>query len=748
MSPSYTIALAGNPNAGKSTIFNALTGSRQHVGNWPGKTVEKKEGRLQVNGHELVLVDLPGTYSLTAFSVEEIIARDFIVEEAPDAVVAVVDSSNLERNLYLVVQLVEMGVPVILALNMSDVAERRQIKIDREKLALRLGHIPVIAMVGSREIGMDSLRFAIFEVAQCHARNVPRQRVTFAPLVAEEIDHLQLLIEADEQLGNKYPPRWLAIKLLEGDEAIHAKAAHNPALLAAVAAAEERIMDRTAEDAETLIVDSRYAFINDLISDAITYPEIDTVTLSDKIDRLLTHRIWGLPMFLLMMWLVFQITANASAPFVDWIDNAISGPITRWAISIMGVLGLGGSWLESLLVDGVIAGVGGVLVFIPVLATLYLVIAVLEDSGYMARAAFVMDRLMQALGLHGKSFLPMLVGFGCTVPAIYATRTLENSHDRRITAFLTTFMSCGGRLPIYVVFGVAFFGAGAGNLVFAMYLTGIGVAILTSLLLTKLVFRNKPTPPFVMELPPYRMPSARNAFKNMWQRSAAFIRKAGTLILAASIVIWFLLAIPAPGKASSEAHFNDVRTEESMLGVTSSAVAPVFKPAGFDDWEAGAALATGVLAKETVISTMSQTYIGAEDEDAAEMDTPSLGEDLAEIGRTFGEATLLTGQELLNTLPRTLNLVPGIDVGEFDFFVGAEEGNDTALTNALNNAFSPLAALAFNVFVLLYVPCMSAVATMRQEFGWRWMALQVAYTLLVAWLAAVVVFQVGTLLGF
>ncbi len=734
-----TIGLAGNPNAGKSTIFNALTGSRQQVGNWPGKTVEKKEGRIKLADQDIVLVDLPGTYSLSAFSVEELIARDFIVEGRPNVVVCVVDAANLERNLYLVTQILEMSVPVVIALNMSDVAKNRGISIDRAALSATLGHLPIIETVGSAEIGIEPLKNAIIDLSQ--RNTMTPVRVDLGPILEAATTQIESLIARDPALKS-YSARWLAIKLLEADEELLKQIRHNAELVMAVQTATAHIIETGGEEPDTLIADARYNFIGTLVKGTTTRPDHSVVTMSDKLDRYLTHRWLGLPIFLALMWIVFQITTNVSAPFLDFVDGAISGPISRWAVALLTTLGLGGSWVQSLLVNGVIAGVGSVLVFVPVLFSLYLAIGLLEDSGYMARAAFVMDRSMSRLGLHGKSFLPLLVGFGCTVPAIYATRTLENERDRKITGFLATFMSCGARLPVYVLFGTAFFGAGSGNLIFAMYITGIGVAVLTSLLFTKVIYRNKPVPPFVMELPPYRAPNPKTIFRSVIDRTSAFVRKAGTIILSVSVVVWLLLAIPAyPGAGS----IGNVTPSESIFGTISRAIAPVFAPAGFGTWQTSGALVTGILAKEVVISTLSQTYLGTDATDSPAA-TTSFGEDLREIAATFAQAAMLTGQEIVNIVPRTLNLIPVIHVPELNLY-GSHEGasEPTALESALTSALSPLAAVALCVFVLLYIPCMTAVTAMRHEFGSRWMLLQAGYALSVAWLAATLVYQVGHL---
>jgi ferrous iron transport protein B len=743
LTTSFTIALAGNPNVGKSTIFNALTGSRQHVGNWPGKTVEKKEGRLPLDSLDIFVVDLPGTYSLTAYSIEEIISRDFIVHEQPDAVIAVVDAANLERNLYLVTQLLELRVPLILALNMSDIASKRGLKIDVATLSQHLNQMPIIETVGSDGIGIAALKQAIQHMV--HVREQQPVTIAYGAALEKEITSLVAQIQSIAALTQHYNPRWLAVKLLEADTELLAvlEKSEQTALVTAAAAARERIITNTGEDAETLIADHRYAFIQKVVSGALTRPRELVETHSDKLDRVLTHRLYGVPIFLLMMWVVFQFTANVSAPFVDWVDGIIAGPFTNRIVALLSLVGWHNTWVESLLIDGIVAGVGGVLVFVPVLLALYFAIGVLEDSGYMARAAFVMDRVMRLMGLHGKSFLPMLVGFGCTVPAVYATRTLENEDDRRLTGFLVTFMSCGARLPVYVVIGAAFFGAQAGNLIFAMYLLGIAVALLTGFLMRRLIYRNRPPQPFVMELPPYRLPRLRDIARPMWERTRSFVRKAGTLIMTTSVIIWLLMAIPT----TSDGTFHQVDPANSLFGTLSHAVAPVFAPAGFADWRAAGALVTGFVAKEVVIGTMSQIF--AEDTATPQADEalPSLTDDVATVGTSFVQASVLTVQEIVNIVPRTVNIIPGLQMPEADFLGGAEDDDTTALETALTNVFTPLAAVAFTVFVLLYTPCMVTVAAMRHEFGLRWTVYQIVYTLLVAWLGAVLVFQIGTILG-
>jgi ferrous iron transport protein B len=745
------IALAGNPNVGKSTLFNALTGSRQHVGNWPGKTVEKKEGLLQLDGEEILVVDLPGTYSLTAYSIEEIITRDFITNEKPTAVIAVVNAANLDRNLYLVTQLIELGIPLIVALNMTDVAKRRGLQISLKGLSERLGGIPVVETVGNRSEGLEDLVQAIeMVVEQPHIGNI---QTSFSGILGGEIQKLIEEIEGQDDLSGKYQSGWLATKLLEDDQAVitNLKSKGFGGLLDSASQARVRVEEGTGEDPEILIADQRYQFVDRIIESAVEKPKETIITRSEKVDEIVTHRIWGLPIFLLLMWLVFQFTSNVSAPFLDWVDIFINEFIYRWSEWGLEVLGLGNHWFSSLIRDGVIAGVGGVLVFVPVLLFLYLALGIMEDSGYMARAAFVMDRVMRWMGLHGKSFLPMIVGFGCTVPAVYATRTLENEKDRKLTAFLATFMSCGARLPVYVVFGAAFFGSSSGSLVFGMYFLGIVVALATGFVMKNTVYRSTPPAPFVMELPPYRIPRPRDVWTQMWERTQGFLVKSGTVILGVSVALWLLMAIPAhPDKGL----FNEVQAGDSLFGRVSGLISPVFKPAGFDSWQTTGSLMTGILAKEVIVSTMSQIY--AEENHPPELRESSFGEDLVSVSVDFGRAAILTVQEALNIVPRTVNLIPLVNIGEVDFFPAEDQSEDTTrLEGSLINAFAitagstaagPAAAVAFNVFVLLYIPCVSAVSAMRQEFGRRWMWAQITYTFFIAWAAAVVVFQVGKLL--
>jgi ferrous iron transport protein B len=563
-------------------------------------------------------------------------------------------------------------------------------------------------------------------------------RIDYGQEIEEEIKKIQARIEEQAALKELYPARWLAIKLLENDNDILEKVSLSEganSVITQVEASKVCLMDFFGEDSDVLVADHRYGWINGLVKKVVKRPASNRINISDKIDQIVTNRYLGIPIFLVAMWVVFKLTTDVSGPFLDWVDGVIGGPITNWVVAIINLIGLSGTWVESLSVDGIIAGVGGVLVFVPVLMFLYLALAILEDSGYMARAAFVMDRLMHSIGLHGKSFLPMLVGFGCTVPAFYATRTLENEKDRILTGLLVPFMSCGARLPVYVLFAAIFFPSSAGAVVFSLYLIGILTAILIGMILKRTIFKSKEQSTFVMELPPYRMPTLRGIWFHMWERTGEFVRKAWTVILAVSIILWVLLSIPAGGQGT----FAENDVHNSLFASVSGVMAPALKPLGFGTWEASGALVTGFVAKEVVVGTMAQIYNVEEAEEEAEPTT--FFEDVGEIVTSFIGATIDT----LKSLP----LIVGINL-----FEAEEEPEPTALMSAVKTNFDAssgghgaLAAFAFMVFVLIYTPCMVAIAAERQELGNRWMWVSIIGQLILAWLMAFIVFQGGILFG-
>jgi ferrous iron transport protein B len=718
-----TIALAGNPNAGKTTIFNNITGTRQKVGNWPGVTVEKKEGRVFWNGFELNIVDLPGTYSLTPFSTEEIIARDFVLDEAPDVVVAIIDASNLERSLYLATQLRELDCKVVFALNMADLASSRGIKIDGDKLS-ELLDVPVVFTVGNKGQGVDALLKVSTDLALSGSLPQHRRRVRYSQEIEKSIGILQALLE--NTLGPRLPysARWTAVKLIEDDAIIKDRLAALdgecwPGIYETTRDQREILRGRFHDDPEIITTDERYGFISGIAKEVLTTTSQQRRDLSRTIDLFMTNRYLGLPIFFLLIWGMFQLTFSLGQYPQDWIQTAFD-------LLYRGLAGiLPDSLLKDLLLDGVVEGVGTVAVFLPNILILFLCIALFEDSGYMARAAFLMDKIMHLVGLHGKSFIPMLMGFGCNVPAIMASRTLESKTDRVLTILITPFMSCSAKLPVYIILAGAFFGVKAGTVIFAIYLTGIVVAIVTGRIFRSTLFQGADAP-FVMELPPYRRPMVKSLLIHMWDRSKIFLRRMGGVILVGSVVIWTMANFPrytpdagmqqdlariessyaqkldnAAGDRRSEiereyqaelgAHKRRIQAEQaanSMLGGIGRAIAPVFAPIGID-WRGGIALLSGFVAKEIVVSTLGVLHAVTDEQGAG----------------AFKNALMASGM-------------------------------------------TPLAALSMMVFVLLYLPCLATVSAIRRETGsLKYMLLSIVYSTSVAWIMAFGVYQGGRLIS-
>ena len=523
-----------------------------------------------------------------------------------------------------------------------------------------------------------------------------------------------------------YSKRWLAIKLLEKDADILERVKTMDGGESIIAMAGERsnhVESMLGEDFDLLTADRRYGYINGVVRQSLQRPLGERITLTDRIDDVVTHKWLGLPVFLAVMYIVFRLVIDVSAPFLDWIDAVINGPLASWLSSILSFLSAP-AWLSSLVIDGILAGVGGVLVFVPGLLVLYFFLALLEDSGYMSRAAFVMDRFMRIVGLHGKSFIPMILGFGCAVPAVYATRTIASRRDRVLTALLVPLMSCSARLPVYVVFGLAFFGSRAGTVIWAMYALGIMVAMLVGMVFTRTILKPDVSSAFVLELPPYRQPALKSVLIHMWENTRAFIRKAGTTIMLISVLMWLLLNLP----------WGVTNKQESYFGKFSTAIAPLFAPLGFGNWETGGALVTGFMAKEIVVSSMSQIYLG--DEESAASKPTTLGEDLVFITRGFVDATISSSKILLS-------IIPGVDlVGE------QAQTEDTALSTALQQRFTTLSAVSLLVFVLLYVPCVATLGAIKHEFGTSWAVTSAVYQTAVAWIIAFMIYQGGLMLGF
>ncbi|AXV36881.1 MAG: ferrous iron transport protein B [Methanobacteriaceae archaeon] len=692
------IGLAGNPNVGKSTLFNRLTGMRQHVGNWPGKTVEKKEGTFQYDNYEIEVVDLPGNYSLTAYSAEELVSRDYIINEKPDIIVNIVDAANLERNLYLTVQMMELGANIVLALNMNKFADEKGYKIDQKALSQLLG-IPVVKIEAIDETGEEDLLKSILKAYES-PKNVI-DRIEYGNEISDHITELIDEIDTHLKMENRVPSSWVALKLLENDEEIINQVKtfdESKKILSKAKQIDKHLEGVFGEDADSIIADARYGFIAGLVKESVEKPKIDKITRSDLIDRIVTNKYLGIPIFLLIMWLTFQITFAVGDPLGGYIEEGFA-----WLGETVAAH-LGEGFLTSFIVDGIIGGVGGVLVFVPIIFLMFLILSILEDSGYLARAAFVMDRFMHKLvGLHGKSFIPMILGFGCAVPGIMATRTLENERDRFLTMLIVPFMSCSARLPVYALIVAAFFVAYQGWVIFSLYVLGIIVAIIMAAIFKKTIFKGM-SAPFVMELPPYRLPTLKGALIHMWERGVLFLRKAGTIILAVSIIIWVLSSLPIGVEYASQ---------ESVTGQIGTALSPVFEPLGFGEWQATVAIIYGFLAKEVVVSTFGILY--------------GIGEESSDESASSEEAPAEETSAEEETAPE----------------------EDPGFIAAIQELFTPLSAYAFMVFVLLYIPCLATLAVIKRETNsWKWPTFAAGYTFVVAYVVSLIVYQGGLLLGF
>ena len=714
-----TIAVAGNPNSGKSTLINALAGSKLHVGNWPGVTVEKKQAILNYDNTELKFIDLPGTYSLSPYSQEEIIARDFLINEKPDVILNVVDSTNLERNLYLTFQLVELGIPVLLAFNMFDEFKEQGHEIDINKFEKLLG-LKVIPTVATTKSSLDILLKELCSLSLKSDIKVPAIQ-NYGPVLEEAIGTvIKVLASSIRENEVKNNLRWIAIKILEGDEKILHKY-YLEDLKEIVEENKERLYNEYKNDFESLLAESRYGLISGIIRETLSKPRAKKRAITEKIDKIVLNRYLGIPIFLAAMWLMFKLTFDIANPFVDWIDNLTSGIFNRWANVLLTNLSAP-EWFISLVTDGIIAGVGFVLVFIPVIFAMMFFITFLEGSGYMARAAFVMDKAMHGIGLHGKSFIPLLLGFGCNVPAVYATRTLENERDKILTSLLVPFMSCGARLPVYVVFIAVFFKNDAGLILWLLYVLGLVVAVLSGLFFKKTIFKSE-SPLFIMELPPYRLPAFRSLMIHTWEKGKHFVIKAGTYILAVSIIVWFSLNLP----------WGVEDKKDSFLGIAGQTVAPVLEPIGFGNWEAASSLLTGIIAKEIVVGTMAEIYVDNLEEEEGDM--PTFTEDLSEIGSSFIGSVIEAGSNIFSTFGMAT-------------ITTEDDGGQDTLKSVIETKFTPLAAFSFMVFVLLYMPCIITGVAYKQEFGtWKWYGVSIINGFVVAWVFSLIIYQLGIIMS-
>ena len=718
---SLTVAVAGNPNAGKSTLINAIAGSRLHVGNWPGVTVEKKEASFEYQGTRIRLVDLPGTYSLSPYTQEEIIARDYLVNERPDLIINVVDATNLERNLYLTVQLLELGIPVLMALNIYDEAQAKGYRIDVGGIEKMLG-ITVIPTSATKKSGLDELLQSTIATAKDLKGHLPHQLNYGEDIETAALHIAGALNTSHPALLERYPQRWLLLKLMEGDSYIQKETDLDDSL---IEEALHHLKRGHGEDIEALMAEVRYSLATGLTREVLQKPELPKTELTEKIDRVVLHRVFGIPIFLAAMWIMFKLTFDLSKPFADWMGDMIAGPFKHLAEALLGTIHAP-DWTVSLVTDGIIAGTGNVLSFVPMIFAMMFFITFLEGSGYMARAAFVMDRAMHSIGLHGKSFIPMLLGFGCNVPAIYATRTLENPRDKALTALLVPLMSCGARLPVYIVFIGAFFPNHGGSVLWSLYMMGILLAIAMGFIFKKTIFKGD-APMFIMELPPYRMPSFKSLMIHTWEKGKHFLIKAGTYILAISVIVWFLLNLP----------WGVEHKKDSYLGQVGGIVAPALQPLGFGTWEASSSLIAGLVAKEVVVGTMGEIYV--KKEEAKEKAKPTVGEDLKEIGSSLAKAA----GESVSNITSTFGFASLSTTEDADKAV-----EHSLLREELKKQFTPLGAYAFITFVLLYMPCLVAAVAMVQEFGtWKWFRIAFGYQMVLAWGMSCLIFQGGKLLG-
>jgi ferrous iron transport protein B len=727
MSHLITVGVVGNPNCGKSTLFNALTGASQQVGNWPGVTVEKKTGEYRFNDQQIQVVDLPGTYSLESsddqVSLDEKVARDFVASGQADLIVNIVDASNIERNLYLTSQLLEMKVPMILALNMMDIVKQRGIKIDIEFISQALG-CPVVAISAASKNGIAGLKEMINQAAR--NKPIPTAKIQYSDVLEQAINELSAALRLTP---NHYSCdlRWLAIRLLEGDTL--AKQIADLAIFPLVSGLQARVEAETNDEIDILAADARYGFVNQLTQSAVCRLTDVGRRTTERIDRLVLNRFLGIPVFLLVMYAMFMFTINMGSAFIDFFDQAVGALL---------VDGLGGQlanlnlppWLIVLIANGAGGGVQVVATFIPIVGFLFLFLSALEDSGYMARAAFVMDRFMRMIGLPGKSFVPMIVGFGCNVPAIMATRTLESPRDRILTNLMNPFMSCGARLPVYALFAAAFFPVGGQNMVFGLYILGIAVAVLTGLIMRHTLFKGE-SMPFIMELPTYHLPTVRGVLTRTWDRLRSFLFNAGKVIVPMVLVLNFLNALGTDGTLGHE------NSNKSVLSAIGKSLTPLFGPMGIsnDNWPATVGIFTGVMAKEAVVGTLDSLYgqMAAIDGEPSEKPPFTLSVALLDACKTIPENFKKLANNILDPLGLNLDNVDNIKEVQ------------TATYAAMQNSFDgKMGAFAYLLFILLYAPCVTATAAIFRETNLNWTVFVVLWTTGIAYITAVVFYQVMT----
>ena len=668
-------ALAGNPNCGKTTLFNKLTGSKQYVGNWPGVTVEKKEGRAKFYGKNISILDLPGIYSLSPYSPEEVVTRNCIIDEDLQLIINIVDATNIERNLYLTTQIAELGKPMVIALNMIDLLEKRGDRIDYKRLERKLG-IPVVPISAGKGTGIDELMKLAISYAE--KNQIVNIKNTYSPDVDEVLCEIEKVLDSTGKSTNANQ-RWNAVKVFEGDRITLEKFKFTEAQSQKINTIKKKIPTTKYLDREMIIADQRYKYICNICSLVVkkSFGQ-GHLTTSDKVDKIITNRFLAIPLFLSMMLLVFFITFGPIGNSLrDGAEFLIKDVFAGMINNILNSAGAS-QWTVSLVIGGIIEGVGSVISFFPQILILFTLLSILEDSGYMARAAFIMDQLLRKIGLSGRAFVPMLMGFGCTVPAVLGTRTLESEKDKRLTILITPFMSCSAKMPVYALFISAFFVSNQALIIFSIYLLGIIIAVLSALLFKNTLLKGEPAP-FVMELPPYRLPTPRSLWIHVWERLKDFLTKAGTVLLAATIVIWFLQSFDFKMRMVDD-------SANSMLASIGTFIAPSFTLCGFGDWRASVSLVTGLVAKESVVSTMAILY---------------------------------------------------------------NSGVDANLASTLGQTFTPLSAYSFMVFVLLYTPCVAALSAIHKEMAsLKWTSITILYQLVVAFLVSAFVYQTGSFMSY
>lgn len=674
----YKIALAGNPNCGKTTMFNDLTGSSQYVGNWPGVTVEKKEGKLKAN-KQAIIQDLPGIYSLSPYTLEEVVTRNYLVNEHPDSMINIIDASNLERNLYLTTQLLEIGVPMVIALNMMDMVRKNGDRIDVKKLSDALG-CQIIETSAVKGEGSTEVAKAALNLAQSKAA-APKP-LKFNDKLENILARIARLLQGACQPQNL---RWYSIKLFERDEKAIEQLKLSPAALEEIEGLRQEAEKEFDDDVESIITHERYVVIADLLKTCYRKQSKQKLTTSDKIDKIVTNRILALPIFAVVMFLIYYISiTTVGTMMTDWVNDVLFGEIIPPAVEGLLVSVGAADWLQSLILDGIVAGVGAVLGFLPQMLVLFLLLALLEDCGYMSRIAFIMDRIFRRFGLSGKSFIPMLIGLGCGVPAVQASRTIENDRDRKMTIMTTCFIPCGAKMPIIGLFAGALFG-GSGLVAVSAYFIGVAAIVISGIMLKKTKpFAGEPAP-FVMELPAYHVPSAKNVLHATWERGWSFIKRAGTIILASSVVLWFL-----QGFGFTDGSFGMVEdNNSSLLAVVGSAVSFIFAPLGFGDWQSTVATVTGLIAKENVVSTFGVLF--------------HVGEEVAE--------------------------------------------DDANLWSAVALHYTQLSAYSFMLFNLLCAPCFAAMGAIKREMNnGKWTLAAIGYMCVFAYAVSLITYQLGGLI--